>query len=105
MKGSSRWAMGILSVVGLAARIGLYVYIFSIIMTYQVSLVIFGRPSFWLLLQLSAWLIVLLTALLAFFWWKNHTTLKKQAHLRLTLLLLGGILFIPWAFHWQLLSI
>ena len=76
--------MGNLSVVGLAARIGLYVYIFSIIMTYQVSLVIFGRPSFWL--------IVLLTPLLAFFWWENHATLKKQEHLGLTLLFLGGIL-------------
>lgn len=46
VKGSIRWAMAVLSVLGLATTIGLFVYIFSIIMTYQVSFVIFGALYF-----------------------------------------------------------
>ena len=46
VKGSIHWAMAVLSVLGLATTIGLFVYIFSIIMTYQVSFVIFGALYF-----------------------------------------------------------
>lgn len=100
-----RWLAYIHALTGLVTIVGFYVFLIYTIITYEASFVIFGRPFIWLLLQLFAWKVLVLTLFLAVFWWLNRSVILGAERVRLTMLLVGGILFIPWAYHWQLFFI
>ena len=91
---SARW----LSATGLLATAGFLVVNVLVMVSQGKGLgpVVIGRPLPWLAVQLLAVAAVVATIVTAKAWWRNRTP-------RLTLLLAGGVLFVPWAVHWGLL--
>jgi hypothetical protein len=60
--------------------------------------VVAGRPLAWLALQLVALGAVAATIGTAVAWWRHRTP-------RLGVLLAGGVVFVPWAVYWGLLTV
>ena len=91
---SARW----LSATGLLATAGFLVVNVLVMVSQGKGLgpVLIGRPLPWLAVQLLAVAAVVATIGTAVVWWRNRTP-------RVTLLLAGGVLFIPWALCWGLL--
>ncbi|MBS4197103.1 alpha/beta hydrolase family protein [Lederbergia citri] len=93
----------ILGVFGIVTTLGFFGYFGNTMITNEYGPVIIGRPLPWLILQCMSFLIFLLTILIAISFCKRRTTFIFNEKLRLILLISGGVLFIPWAFYWQLL--
>lgn len=98
----ARWLAG----VGLVSMLGFVFYFGFLIFTEAsaVGLVVVGRPLPWLALQALAVATLVLTVLLLVSWWLGRATVSKPERLRLSLLLLGSLLFTLWAWHWNLLT-
>lgn len=96
-----------LAFTGLISTLGFTMFLLSIWMNggKNVGLVISGQPLYWFLIQLFAVTTCVLILLLAISWWKARQALGGTHRIRLTLLLIGGVLFIPWALYWQLLNL
>lgn len=71
----------------------------------MVAAVVAGRPLVWLILQLLALLLLLFTILLGVFLSQQRNSLPRNERNRLALVLLGALLFLPWAAWWQLFSL
>ncbi|MFI5584461.1 alpha/beta hydrolase family protein [Amycolatopsis sp. NPDC051758] len=93
---SARW----LSATGLLAVLGFLVVDVLIQTTMGKGLgpVVAGRPLPWLALQLLSLGAVAATIGTAVAWWRHRTP-------RLTVVLAGGVVFVPWAVYWGLLAI
>jgi hypothetical protein len=91
----ARW----LAASGLLAVLGFVVVDILIQMTMGKGLgpVLLGRPLPWLALQLLSLGAVAATIGTAAAWWRART-------LRLGVLLAGGVVFVPWAIYWGLLT-
>ncbi len=91
---AARW----LSATGLLATVGFLVVNVLVMATQGKGLgpVLAGRPLSWLVVQLLAVATVFASIGTAFAWWRNRTP-------RLSLLLAGGALFVPWGIYWGLL--
>lgn len=61
------------------------------------------RTLVWFLLQVSAFTALVSTALLARSLWQSRFTHSGTGRMEAVLVLVGGLLFIPWALYWQLL--
>ncbi|SHF38302.1 hypothetical protein SAMN05444392_1199 [Seinonella peptonophila] len=68
-----------------------------------VGYIMLGRSIFWLLIQLLTISTCLFTLWLIMVWWKNRTCVRLLDKIRFSLLVLGGIVLLPWALYWQLL--
>ncbi|MEV4057378.1 alpha/beta hydrolase [Amycolatopsis sp. NPDC049688] len=92
----ARWlsATGLLAVLGF---LGVDVLI-QLTMGRSLGPVVLGRPLPWLALQLLAVGAVAATIGTAVAWWRRRS-------LRLGVLLAGGVLFVPWALYWGLLTV
>ena len=93
----------ITAILGDSTIVGFFGYFGYVMLTNNPGPVFIGRPLFWLLLQLLALTTCLLTILLAFSFRSNRSLLSRIEKVQIGLVLFGGILFIPWAFYWQLL--
>ncbi|MFI9504106.1 prolyl oligopeptidase family serine peptidase [Nocardia sp. NPDC052566] len=61
------------------------------------------RSIYWLAVQLIALAAVALTVVTAAAWWRVRDELVGAVRIRLTLLLLGAAVFVPWALYWRVL--
>lgn len=96
------WYARILSISGVSSVLGFFGYFGYIMMSDRAGFVIFGRPLPWLVLQLLSLLTYVLVLFLAISWHKLRSMKGFSENIRFGLLLIGGILFVPWAFHWHL---
>ncbi|MFC6022808.1 hypothetical protein ACFP2T_42475 [Plantactinospora solaniradicis] len=62
-----------------------------------------GRPVAWLVLQFLAVAAVVATVATALSWRRHRRDLTYSDRLRLGLLTVGGLVFLPWATYWGLL--
>ncbi|MEV7093482.1 alpha/beta fold hydrolase [Amycolatopsis sp. NPDC051045] len=93
---AARWLAG----TGLLALLGFLVVdvLIQVTMGKGLGPVLAGRPLPWLALQLLSVGAVAATIGTAVAWWRNRG-------LRLGVLLAGGVLFVPWALYWGLLTL
>lgn len=98
--GPSRWIARVVAALGLIIPWGVFAYTGFITITAGegAAPVAAVRPAGWLLLQLLAAAILLAAMMLGFSWFQKRD-------IRRGLILVGVILFIPWAIWWQLLSL
>lgn len=68
------------------------------------SIIVAGRTGSWLLLQLASLAFVACTVLLAKSMWRERRRIRRAESVRLALVLLAALAFIPWGIHWQLLG-
>jgi hypothetical protein len=97
----ARW----LATTGLLSVLGLFGYLGYLASTGAKSLgaVVLDRPVPWLLLQLLAFGVVAATVTTIVVSWRTRSELSTTHRTRLGLLVVGGVLFVPWALHWGLL--
>jgi uncharacterized protein len=92
-----------LAITGLITLVGLFVYLFLLFTSnLTVGTLLAGRTIPWIVLQLLA-VVTSVLAISLLLSWLRHKSISKQQSLRLAFLLMGGLLFIPWAFYWKLL--
>lgn len=101
----THWYARIFSFVGIVSTSGFFGYFGYIMIVQDVEPVVFGRPLPWLVLQFFALLVCTFSVLLALSWRSINSTTVISERVRLRLLLVGGILFIPWAIYWKLLML
>ncbi len=105
LRASIRWSARWLAVTGLLSVLGLFGYLFTLFMSgLTVGPLLAGRTLPWLALQLLAVATCALTVMLLLSWWLGRAALPMRERTRLTLLIVGGFLFIPWALSWRLLA-
>jgi hypothetical protein len=97
----ARW----LAATGLATTVGFLLYLFFMLATAAnlIGPVLGGRPLPWLLLQLLAVATVVATVATALAWRRHRRDLTGASHVRLGVLLVAGLVFLPWAAYWGLL--
>jgi hypothetical protein len=97
----ARW----LATTGLLSVLGLFGYLGYLASTGAKSLgaVVLGRPVPWLVLQLLAVGVVVATVATILASWRARSELSGNHRVRLGLLVIGGVVFLPWAVHWGLL--
>ncbi|MFG1703430.1 alpha/beta hydrolase family protein [Nonomuraea sp. M3C6] len=97
-------AARIVSAGGLVAVLGGFAYLFYLIRTggklAVPGPVVAGRPVLWLALQALALVTVVATVMVGVRW---RRTAAKGEQVRLGLLVVGGVVFLPWALYWGLL--
>ncbi|MEV6924074.1 hypothetical protein AB0M46_06110 [Dactylosporangium sp. NPDC051485] len=98
----ARWLAG----AGLAATLGapLYLFFMMAVAAQVVGPTLLGRPLPWLLLQLLALATVVALVCTAIAWRRHRGEISAPEHVRLTLLVTAGALFLPLAVHWGLLA-
>ncbi|MFE9695162.1 alpha/beta hydrolase family protein [Micromonospora sp. NPDC005806] len=98
---SARW----LAATGLATTTGALIYVFFVMATAAnvIGPVAIGRPAPWLGLQSLAVGTVVATAATALSWRRHRRDLTRGDQVRLSLLVVAGLLFLPWATYWGLL--
>jgi dienelactone hydrolase len=96
-----RWPARCLAVGGIATVLGTLTYLFSIVQSgaTDVRSSVLGRPLPWLLLQLTAVGVLVATTLVIAGWRRQRPTP------RLAVLTAGGVVFLPWAAYWGLLTV
>lgn len=101
-----RWGTGVVAILGLLVPWCLYGYAGFIAARggRGVGPVVAGRPLGWLLIQLGAIAILLLALSLSVAWLRGRLALQSVGAGRLSLLLVGTALFLPWAAWWQLFA-
>ena len=102
-----RWSTWVLTVLGLVTPWGVYAYTGYVAATSGegVTSVIAGRPVGWFLLQLLAFALLLTAVLLTATWYRGRQSVQGVERVWLALLMGGAMLFVPWAFWWQLFSL
>ncbi|MFD1544426.1 hypothetical protein [Nonomuraea guangzhouensis] len=97
---SLRRLTGLMALGGLVTVLGTLTYLFWIIATGATSVgsTVLGRPSLWLLLQVGAVGVIAAGAVIAV------RRRESGGGLRLGLLAAGGMVFVPWAAYWGLLT-
>ncbi len=70
-----------------------------------VAAVVMGRPVEWIVLQILAALLVLTGISLGSAWYRRRLRLDRFERIRLALPVIGMLLFVPWAYWWQLFSL
>lgn len=98
------WTARILASAGIIGTLGFFGYFGYIMFTHDVKPVVFGRPLPWLVLQLFSFLVCTFTVLLMVFW-RRYVQTAVSERVRLGLLLVGGMLYIPWALYWGLIRL
>ncbi|WP_084654721.1 alpha/beta hydrolase family protein [Nocardia altamirensis] len=100
-----RWPARGLAAAGLVAVVGTLSYLLSIFATSGegATALVAGRTLPWLVLQISAVGVLLATAATAISWWRARDQVVGALRVRLCVLVLAGVVFIPWALEWQLL--
>jgi uncharacterized protein len=98
----ARW----LAATGLATTVGFLLYMLFMLATAAnvIGPVLGGRPIPWLILQLLASATVVATVATAVAWRRHRRNLTGASHVRLGVLLAAGLVFLPWAAYWGLLS-
>ncbi|MFD1151228.1 alpha/beta hydrolase family protein [Saccharothrix hoggarensis] len=98
-----RHPVGPLSAAGIVTVLGALAYLFRIVHTgaNQVGTTVLGRPLPWLALQLAAFCVLAGTALTITRW----RTFPAATRLRLAAPTAAGVVFLPWAAYWGLLTV
>jgi uncharacterized protein len=98
------WVARWLVITGLLTVLGLFPYLFTLLVSdLMVGPLFAGRTLPWLVLQLLSLTTLVLTVTLLLTWWSRRGAMPIPEKPRLTLLVMGGLLFILWAFYWNLL--
>ncbi|MFF4778319.1 hypothetical protein ACFY05_36400 [Microtetraspora fusca] len=96
-----------LSAAGLTVVLGSFAYLFYLVMTggklAVPGPVLAGRPLIWLTLQALTVASVVATVLTAPAWRRVRGSVPREERGRLGLLVVGGLVFIPWSLYWGLL--
>jgi uncharacterized protein len=99
------WVARWLAITGLLTVLGLFPYLFMLLISeLMIGPLLLGRTLPWLVLQLLALTTFILTVTLLLTWWSRRGAMPIPENPRLTLLVMGALLFIPWAFYWNLLT-
>jgi uncharacterized protein len=103
---SARWFARCLAFAGLAAILGFVGYFGFLTFTAAsaVGPVAAGRPVPWLALQALAVAVCASTVLLAASWRSSIKASTGAERARISVLLVGGVVFLAWAAYWGLLS-
>lgn len=90
---------------GMITTLGLYGYLMFLMATSTrlIGVTPLGRPIPWLVLQLLAVLTVALAAAGAVAWWRRRSAMAVVDRVRTGLMVLAGVLFVPWSLYWGLL--
>lgn len=98
---AARWLSG----TGLAALVGMPVYLLFLALTAAgvTGPVLLGRTLPWLALQLLAVAVVGATVWTGVSWWHRQGRAGRTETVRLGLLFLAGLVFVPWGMYWGLL--
>ncbi|MFE9579247.1 alpha/beta hydrolase [Nocardia sp. NPDC006044] len=100
-----RWPARWLSATGFLAVAGTTAYLIWIFATGGRGAAAFvaGRTWPWLSLQICGVAVLLATATTAVTYWRARDQLAGAVRVRLALLVLAGLAFVPWALYWRLL--
>jgi hypothetical protein len=103
---SLKWQSRLLAFSGVISVIGFWLYTIFILTEggKNVGPVIVGQPLFWLLIQLTSLATLVLTVFVLTSWIKKRAELTNFHRIRIIMLIVGGVLFIPWAIYWKLFS-
>jgi uncharacterized protein len=96
-----RW----LAAAGLATTVGFLMYLFFMLATAAniIGPVFADRPAPWLVLQCLAVATAVATIATALSWRRHRGGLTRANHIRLSLPVAAGLVFLPWAVYWGLL--
>lgn len=99
-----RWKARLVGLLGLTIPWLVFAYTGFISATSGEMLVavLAGRPAGWLVLQILALILLVVTAVFSISWRQNRHAFDSVENARFFLLFLGAILLIPWAAWWQL---
>lgn len=94
-----------LAAFGLVAIVGFFLYYGTVMFSDATMLgpVIGTRPIIWLLLQALAVVTVVLVIVLMFRTFRDRLREERSIPVSLVLMLIAGMVFIPWALYWGLL--
>jgi pimeloyl-ACP methyl ester carboxylesterase len=98
---SARWS----AIAGASAVAGFVGY-FGFLQVHgmgELGVIVLGRPIPWLVLQLLAVATVVATIVTARVWWRDRGLITGSSRVLLTLQLVAGGVFVPWALYWGLL--
>lgn len=106
----ARWYARVLAAGGTVVWVYAFYYMFSVFIDSTAdgsrdvaSIVVAGRSGTWLVLQLASVMLVACGCLLAAGAWRRRHRIDRFEAVRLALVLIATIAFVPWAVHWQLL--
>jgi hypothetical protein len=97
------WSAIGLATTGLAAVVGLAIYLPSVMPMHASGPVVAGRPLPWLALEILSVAALATTAATAAGWWRVRSEVTVGRRVQLGLALATGALFAPWALYWGLL--
>lgn len=99
------WSARLVVIAGLATVLGAAGYLFSVVAAgaTNVQTTVLGRPPVWLVLQVLAATTVIAATVTAVRWWRSRSH-RSVPRVRVTVLLAGAAIFVPWAAYWGLLT-
>ncbi|WP_448003405.1 alpha/beta hydrolase family protein [Agromyces bauzanensis] len=95
-------AAGLVTVLGTVCLLG---YLMATGATDPIGPVLLDRPAIWLVLQALAVTVVCAGIWTAIAWWRHREVATVGAHLRLGSVVVGAIVFVPWAAWWGLFTV
>jgi len=101
----TKWLSRLLATAGLTTVIGFTIYFLFLLITAAniIGPVLFGQPLPWFILRVLAGITVLSAAVTAGLLWKRRVKMENGHKVRIALLLIGTVIFVPWAIYWGLL--
>ena len=95
-------AVGLVTVLGTVCLLG---YLMATGATDPIGPVLLDRPAVWLLLQLLSLVVVGAAVWTAITWWRTRDRITGIARIRLGTVMVGAIVFVPWAAWWGLFMV
>jgi hypothetical protein len=101
----AKWLSRLVAAAGLTTVIGFTIYFLFLLITAAniIGPVLFGQPLPWIILRVLAGITVLSAAVTAGLLWKRRVKMENEHKVRIALLLIGTVIFVPWAIYWGLL--
>ena len=99
-----RWPARVLATAGLIVPFGLAAFVISVLVAQDPRPVVAGMALPFLVLRVLVVIVVVSAILTAIMWWRRRQDVAAPGRIRLGLLLAGGVVMVPWAAYWGLLS-
>lgn len=99
------WYARIAAILLMVTPLFYFGYFGYVMMTYEPGPVLMGRPIPWLILQLLSVATIVFIILLTVSWSYTRSIITGADRVRFSFLVIGGVLFIPWALYWHILSV
>lgn len=97
------WPARVLATAGLLVVLGTAGYVVTLLLLLSAGPVAGGVAVIWMVLRVLTIVAVAAAVVTAVAWWRHRKAVGGWAATRLGLLLLGGVVTVPWAMYWGLL--